>query len=206
MAFTRNALSPISTANSLSGKLWMYEEAAVTIAAMSAASYFDGAAPEMTLTSGDIILAIGLDGTAFLRVSVSSGTVTTADVYAAGANMELVTADKVLDAADNGKTFVLEKAAGIAVTLPAVANGLKYKFISGTIVVTSVGHVITGTAGTIEGSVTVAGLVVAVAAGGVITMTANAVLPGDWFTLESDGVNWYIAGQATASTGIAKTS
>ena len=35
------------------------------------------------------------------------------------------------------------------------------------------------------------------------TMTANAAIPGDWVSIESDGTNWYVTGQAAAATGIA---
>jgi len=205
MSFTKNALKPISVENSLAGKLWMYEETGATLAAISAASYFDGAAPEMNLTDEDVIFVIASDGMAFFRVNVSSGTVTILDRMGTSA-IEVLAAAKTLTAADNGKTFYLNVATGVAITLPDAAVGLKYKFVHGATAVTSNGHVISATdddGDNIKGTTIVNGSEVSTTGADVITMTANAAIPGDWVSIESDGTNWYVTGQAAAATGIA---
>jgi hypothetical protein len=66
--------------------------------------------------------------------SIPAGTGTTEVIYqeAGGASMtETLITTRVLTAADSGKTFVLSLATGFTVTLPALAAGLKFKFVVG---------------------------------------------------------------------------
>ena len=114
------------------------------------------------------------------------------------------TASQTLVASDSGTTYFLNAAAGQAVSLPSPADGLRFRFIVAT-APTSNTTTVVATAAVIEGSVTVAGLVIAGANETTITFTANAALVGDWCELISDGTSWFISGQATASTGIALT-
>ena len=52
----------------------------------------------------------------------------------------------------------------------------------------------------IYGSVTEAGLVQLASAETTITIVHTKAIPGDWFTLESDGTNWYVAGQLSVAS------
>ena len=106
-----------------------------------------------------------------------------------------LSADTTLTPADSGKTLYLD-AVGEAITLPAVADsaGVKFKFLVTEAVITS-SWVITADAAKIYGSVTEAGLVQLASAETAITIVFTKAIQGDWFTLESDGTNWYVGGQ-----------
>lgn len=121
--------------------------------------------------------------------------------------VEILTAVKTVVASESGMTFILNSATEFAVTLPAPALGLSYRFIvSAAPVGTSYTVVTSGGANLIDGSATVAGLVIAAADEDTITFTASAALSGDWVHLVSDGTNWFVSGQATATSGIAFTA
>lgn len=121
--------------------------------------------------------------------------------------VEILTAATTLTKADSGKTLILNSATEFAVTLPAPKIGLRFKFIVSAAPVGAAYTVVTnGGANLIDGSATVAGLVIAAANEDTITFTASAALSGDWVELVSDGTNWFVGGQATASTGIAFTA
>lgn len=117
---------------------------------------------------------------------------------------ETLTADKTLTVEDSGKTFLLD-AIGEDLTLPAVKDGLIYKFICQTTTVTT-DWTITATTAVVQGSVTVAGVVIPAAAESLITLVVAKFLPGDWITIESDGTNWYVAGQVVTALGITFTA
>ena len=208
MAFTKNQFKLVSGANSLGGKLYMYEEAN-TIALISVSGYFDTAALTYNLTDEDLILIIASDGFGIYQVNVTTASppvVTLVGGIAQGANIVSLTAAKTLTAADSGKTFILEAAAGVAITLPSAAYGLKYKFMNGEITTTSVGHIISATAGdgdNIKGVVTTNGALNATTGCDVITFTSTVALAGDYCEIESDGVNWYVSGTGSAATSIA---
>ena len=107
-----------------------------------------------------------------------------------------LTADTTLTPADSGKVFFLD-ATGEEILLPAVgvSAGVKYKFII-TAAVATTSWTIVATTAKIYGQVVEAGLVQLAAAETTITLvhTSKATI-GDWLTLESDGTNWYVAGQ-----------
>lgn len=117
---------------------------------------------------------------------------------------ETLTADKTLTAEDSGKVFLLD-AIGEDLVLPAVQDGLNYKFICQVTTVTT-DWTITAATAVVQGSVTVAGVVIPAAAESLITLVVAKFLPGDWITLESDGTNWYVAGQVVTALGITFTA
>ncbi len=108
-----------------------------------------------------------------------------------------LSADTTLDAGDTSKTILLD-AIGEAILLPAPIGGLKYKFIVTAAVATS-SWTVAATGALIFGSVTEAGLVQLASAETTITIVFTKAIPGDWFTLESDGTNWYLAGQLSVA-------
>ena len=104
-----------------------------------------------------------------------------------------LTADTTLSVSDSGKTILLD-AVGEAITLPAPIAGVSYKFLCTAAVITSAWTVVADGA-IIYGSVTEAGLVQLSSAETTLTIVHTKAIQGDWITLESDGTNWYLAGQ-----------
>ena len=115
-----------------------------------------------------------------------------------------LSADYTVTAADSGLTFLLD-ATGEAITLPAVAEGLNFKFLCTAAVATSA-WTITAPAKVISGSAQVAGAVVPAALEDVITFahTGKATI-GDWVSIESDGTAWYVEGSAVTAASITFT-
>lgn len=110
-----------------------------------------------------------------------------------------VTAAKTVTAAESGSTFVLSLAGGFTVTLPAVALGLRYKFIVGVIPTTA--YIITAASAVVNGGINE--LEVDTGDDGPyatdstsLTFVASSLgTVGDWVEYVSDGVKWYITGQ-----------
>jgi len=119
-------------------------------------------------------------------------------------NYKSLSADYTVTAADSGVTFLLD-AVGEAITLPAVAEGLNYKFLCTAAVATS-SWTITAATKVISGSAQVAGAVVAAELEDVISLvhTSKATI-GDWVSVESDGTNWYVEGSAVTAGSITFT-
>ena len=119
---------------------------------------------------------------------------------------QALTADTTLTPADSGKVFFLD-AVGEAITLPAVgvSAGVQYKFICDTTTATTDWTIVAAT-NVIQGSVTVAGAVIAASNENTITLVVAKFLPGDWVTLECDGTNWYVAGQVVTALGCTFTA
>ena len=115
----------------------------------------------------------------------------------ANADQKAVSVDTALTSSDSGKTILLD-AVGEAITLPAPAAGLNYKFLV-TAAVATTSWTVAATGALIYGSVTEAGLVQLASAETTITIVFTKAIQGDWFTLESDGVNWYLAGQLSVA-------
>jgi len=109
-----------------------------------------------------------------------------------------LTADTTLTYSDSGKTIFLD-AVGEAVLLPAPLAGIKYKFIV-TAAVATTSWTVAATGALINGSVTEAGLVQLAAAETTITVVFTKAIAGDWFTLESDGTSWFLAGQLSVAS------
>jgi hypothetical protein len=122
-------------------------------------------------------------------------------------NTEVVTATNVITAAESGKTFFLDAAAGFVSTLPTAQAGLEFTFIVKT-APTSNGYTITGTpADVIFGTVACSGAentvngVTANAADNVI-LVHNVALIGDLVKFYSDGTNWYVTGNVNTFAAI----
>ena len=121
-----------------------------------------------------------------------------------GIRTKALTADTTLTASDSGKVFILD-AVGEVITLPAVADGLKYKFRCSVTTATSNWTIVAAT-DVIYGSAQVAGAVIAASAENTITLVVAKFLPGDWVSLESDGTNWYVEGSVVTSAGCTFTA
>lgn len=121
-----------------------------------------------------------------------------------GATIEQLTAATTLTAADSGKTLILYAAAGKAITLPAVAAGLKYRFVVGLAFATTA-WTVTATTSVIQGTVVVNGASVLGEDENTITFAHAAEKVGDWVEIVSDGTNWYISGCGSAASSITLT-
>lgn len=122
----------------------------------------------------------------------------------AGVSTKAISADTTLTAADSGKSIILD-AVGEAITLPAPADGLKFKFICSVTTATTDWTIVSAT-DVIYGSAQVAGAVVAASAENTITLVVAKFLPGDWVSLESDGTNWYVEGSVVTTAGLTFTA
>jgi len=118
--------------------------------------------------------------------------------------VQTLAAATTLTAEDSGKTLVLSAATEFAVTLPAPANGLKFKFVIGAAPSGASYTVATsGGSNVIEGLAVVNGATVAAVNEDTITFTDGAAAVGGWVDLVSNGTSWFVSGQAAAATGVA---
>ena len=115
----------------------------------------------------------------------------------AATDQRALTADTTLTASDSGKTILLD-AVGEDILLPAPIAGVNYKFLV-TAAVATTSWTVAATGALISGSVTEAGLVQLAAGETTISIVFTKAIAGDWFTLESDGTNWYVAGQLSVA-------
>ena len=115
-----------------------------------------------------------------------------------------LTADYTVPASESGITYLLD-GIGEAITLPAVASGLNYKFIC-TVTAVTTDWTVTAATAVIQGSAEVAGAIIAASDESLITLVVAKWLPGDWFEIESDGTNWYVRGQVVTALGLTFTA
>ena len=109
-------------------------------------------------------------------------------------------------AAQTGVTFILSSATEFAVTLPAAASGLKYRFIVGAAPSGASYTIVTDSNATvIQGAVVVNGASVLGANEDTITFADGAAVVGDWVEVISDGTNWYVSGIGSAASSITLT-
>lgn len=122
------------------------------------------------------------------------------------APQKILTGAHTVKGHETGTEFVLKAAGGAAITLPAAAPGLEYRFTIGQTFSSTAWTITTPAAATIiNGSVEVAGAVVVAAAEHTITFVATAEALGDTVRLSSDGSTWFLSGSAALSGGITVT-
>jgi hypothetical protein len=119
--------------------------------------------------------------------------------------VETIAAAKTLVASDSGKTFILNAAAGVQIDLPALASGLKFKFIVGAAFATTDFTIVSST-NVIQGNVIVNGAHVAGSNENTISFAATAESIGDWVEVECDGTNWYVNGSGVTAASITLTA
>lgn len=139
-------------------------------------------------------------------INLSTLTATAAELNMAAdesANSEIVTATNVIAAAESGTTYYLNAAGGFTSTLPAPAQGMKFRFIVKTAPTTS--YVITTNSGAniLYGMMLerAGGAGVAGAAQDTFNFVANQAKIGDWVEFYSDGTNWYYHGMVDVAAG-----
>lgn len=117
----------------------------------------------------------------------------------ASADQGGIAAIKTLTADEsNGQNYILDVAAGFAITLPAPTKGWKCSFTTGILVTTD--YVITAaTAGQLQGSTVCGGIVVVIAAGDTLSIDTTPSRLGDVIHLSSDGTSIFVEGNAAVT-------
>lgn len=142
---------------------------------------------------------------------IPAGTGTTEVILqeASGASAALVViTTKAVTAIESGKTFYLDLAAGFVVTLPAVALGLRYKFILRTAVTGSTTIVCPAAAALFKGHVLTTDVNSATDADfdttavATLTFVLNKAVAGDNITVDCDGVNWFYSAECSVFDAI----
>ena len=121
-----------------------------------------------------------------------------------------VSADTTLTADDSGKTIILDNATGEVITLPALADGLRFKFVVGAAFATDNWVIDSAEGDNINGIIADMGATVAgvpAVAEDQINFVATAETIGDWVELVADSGNsqWLVTGMCTANGGITVT-
>lgn len=119
---------------------------------------------------------------------------------------ETTTTTDTLTASQCGSTITLNNTTGYVTTLPTPTAGCEFKFNVKT-QNTSGNHTVvtSSSANVIYGSLVVAGAVVACATEDTTSFVASTVVIGDGIVIYSDGTNWYLSGDGTATGGITCT-
>ncbi len=116
----------------------------------------------------------------------------------------VVSAAKTVKASESGTHFILDAAAGAAITLPALETGLIYKFTVGAAFATSDWVISSAEGDNISGILVVNGASVPAAAEDNITFELAAESVGDTITLVSDSANsqWVVSGIANSAASL----
>ncbi len=116
----------------------------------------------------------------------------------------VVSAAKTVKASESGTHFILDAAAGAAITLPALETGLIYKFTVGAAFATSDWVISSSEGDNISGILVVNGASVPAAAEDNITFELAAESVGDTITLVSDSANsqWVVSGIANSAASL----
>lgn len=116
------------------------------------------------------------------------------------------TAATELTAAQSGSVVFLNAATGFAITLPAPAAGLSFKFVVAAAFATTNFTIVTnGSSNIIQGGADVNSTWVPAADEDTISFVATAETKGDWIEVVSNGTDWFASGQATAAGAITFT-
>ncbi len=111
-----------------------------------------------------------------------------------------------LTAAQSGVNVMLGPTAGFAITLPAVAAGLHYRFTVAALFATTNYTVITpALADIIQGGAMVVGAEVSSASCDTISFVATAESIGDFIEVWSDGTSWFANGRGALTGSITFT-
>lgn len=126
------------------------------------------------------------------------------------AKTEDITAARTLVASESNTCFILNAAAGATVTLPSLAQGLRFKFIVGLAFATSNWVIDSAEGDNISGIIADLGATVAgvpAVAEDQINFVNSAESVGDWIELVAcmDTNQWLVSGQCAANGGITAT-
>lgn len=121
--------------------------------------------------------------------------------------VEVIGAATTVVASKTGTTFVLTTSGtdGAAVTLPGVAIGLNFRFVTGAAFATTDWTIVSAT-NTIEGSALVAGAHIPAENENTISIVATAETIGDFVDIWSDGTSWFVSGVGETAGSITFTA
>ena len=114
---------------------------------------------------------------------------------------EIVSLDKTLTAADSGKTIMMS-GVGEAITLPALAAGLKFKFMVSTVFDTTDWTVTSPEGTNLEGAINIANTLTTVNGATTVTFELGAENIGDFAEMECDGTSWLVNGVGLSASSI----
>jgi len=116
----------------------------------------------------------------------------------------VVSAAKTVRDDETGTTFILDAAAGAAITLPALAPGLNYKFVVGAAFATSDWVISSSEGDNITGILVVNGASVPAAAEDNITFELGAESVGDYveFIADTNNSQWLVHGIANSASSL----
>ena len=120
-------------------------------------------------------------------------------------DVDTVSAAVTLTAADSGKWYKLDAAAGVTVTLPSVKSGLNFRFVVASAFATSNFVIDSAEGDNINGILVVNGASVAASEEDQINFVATAESVGDFVELWSDGSNWFVYGIGNSAGSITAT-
>lgn len=118
-----------------------------------------------------------------------------------------ITGATTLTSADSGKVCILDAAAGATVTLPALADGVHFKFVVGATFATTNWIVASAEGDNITGNIIVNGAAVPAAAEDQINFVATAETVGDFVEIIADSGNsqWIVWGIGNSAGAITAT-
>lgn len=125
-----------------------------------------------------------------------------------GVLVETISAATTLDASHSGKTLILNAAAGVAISLPAVSSalaGFKCKIIVSAAFATT-DFTVVSTTNVIQGGAIVNSTFVPASNENTISFVATAESVGDYIEIECDGTNWYVNGVGASAGSITFTA
>lgn len=167
-------------------------------------SFTRGATPKGASTKHSAPIYVDSDDNRVKVIPAGTGTAETILQEAGGASVaEVLTAAKTLTAADSGKTFFLNLAAGFAVTLPSPAAGLNFRFFIQTAPVTT-SYTIVGTPMSAIVRSSVGGNADSIVDDTAVNIEfdGDAAVIGDSAEVWSNGTGWFGLGLCNADAGI----
>lgn len=195
----------------------LVDNSGTATATLSEASSSDEVRDDITGVDGETKVEFREDGVEIptgqdLNV-VDEGSLKENDVHVRNNVGTTLDAAATLTAADSGKTYFLNDATEFAVTLPAPAAGLNFRFVVAAAPVGANYTVVTsGGSNIILGHVTTADVDNAgnedseVSGADTVNFVASTSVVGDFAEFHCDGTNWFVHGSCTAAGGVTITT
>ena len=132
------------------------------------------------------------------------GTTTSVNFGAREPKIVTLSAARTVLAEETGTTFILDGTVGAAITLPALANGLNFRFIVGSTFITSDWVISSSEGDNINGILLVNGASVPAAAEDNITFELAAEAVGDYveFIADSGNSQWIVNGVGASASSM----
>jgi hypothetical protein len=119
--------------------------------------------------------------------------------------VDTLSADTTLVETQSGTTFWLDNSTGETVTLPALKNGLYFKFVVADSFATDNWIIDSAEGDNINGTIVVNGANIAADGEDQINFVASAESEGDYIELECNGTYWLVSGMGQLAGSITAT-